>query len=163
MKCLSDIHSGSRSVREMAVLVLRPLWRKATFWFRRRLVGTLKRTPVGSLNLKPGEWVVIKSTQEIQGTLDRRGRNRGLICDYGMCQFSGGHFRVRNRLERMISEPTGEMRQVDATVILDGLSCLCWNVVGGCPRDDFMYWREVWLERDSNHADPSIANQRSNG
>jgi hypothetical protein len=50
-------------------------------------------------------------------------------------------------LERMISEPTGEMRQVEGTVILEGLECLCWNATGGCPRGEFAYWREVWLER----------------
>lgn len=42
----------------------------------------------------------------------------------------------------MISEPTGEMRHMDATVILDGLECTCSNVLGGCPRQDFTYWRE---------------------
>ena len=47
----------------------------------------------------------------------------------------------------MILEPTGEMKQVHNTVILDGLNCLCWNVFGGCPRNDFMYWREIWLNR----------------
>ena len=47
----------------------------------------------------------------------------------------------------MISEATGEMRRVGGTVILEGLNCLCWNVLGGCPRQDFMYWRELWLQR----------------
>jgi len=38
---------------------------------------------------------------------------------------------------------------VESTVILDGLNCLCWqNHVGGCPREDFMWWREIWLERE---------------
>ena len=137
----------------MAWLILAPLWRKATRrWPRRRLIGVLKRTPVGNLNLQPGEWVQIKPAAEVAQTLDARGRNRGLLCDYGMCQYSGGKYRVRNRLDRMISESTGEMRAVESTVILEGLHCLCWNSLGGCPRQDFMSWREIWLKRVSDQA-----------
>lgn len=147
-KCVTDILSGSRGLFEMAWLILWPLWRKATAWFpRRALIGHLKKTPVGDLKLQPGELVVIKSAAEIENTLDGKGRNRGMICDFGMCRYSGGTYKVRSRLERMISEPTGEMRQVESTVILDGLYCLCWNTLGGCPRQDFLYWREVWLDR----------------
>lgn len=154
LKCLLDVLHGSRGVFEMAWLVLRPLWRKATQKIpRRRLKGDLNRTPVGDLKLQPGEWVEIKSESEIEQTLDRRGRNRGMLCDLGMSQYGGGKYRVRNRLDRMISEPTGEMRAVEGTVILDGLNCLCWNVIGGCPREDFMYWREVWLKRANDHAE----------
>src|SRR6476660_8245578 len=115
-KCLYDLRSGSRRPLEMAWLVLAPLWRKLTRrWPRRKLTGTLKRTPVGNLNLQPGELVEVKPAAEIAQTLDDRGRNRGLQCDFGMCQYSGGKFRVRNRLDRMISESTGQMRIVEGT------------------------------------------------
>ncbi len=148
VKCAAEIRSGSRGVFEMAKLIAAPLWRKATSRIpRARLAGTLTRTPIGNLGLQPGEWVTIKPAHEIAQTLDQRGRNRGLTCDYGMSNHSGGRFRVRHRLDRMISEPTGEMRKVQATVVLDGLNCTCANVVGGCPREDFIYWREIWLKR----------------
>ncbi len=149
LKCFSEVLSGSRGLSEMARLVLHPLWAYATWWFPRPVrAGNLKRTPVSNLNLQPGEWVNIKSETEVVQTLDRRARNRGLICDGGMRQFCGGKYQVKSRLDRMISEPTGEMRQVEGTVMLEGLNCLCWyNHVGGCPRDDLMYWREAWLER----------------
>jgi hypothetical protein len=162
LKCLYDVRFGSRRVLEMARLVLVPLWRKATRrWPRRRLTGPLKRTPVGNLNLQPGEWVEIKSATEVAQTLDARGRNRGLQCDYGMCQYSGGKYRVRNRLDRMISESTGEMRAVESTVILEGLHCLCWNALGGCPRQDFMYWREIWLKRVSDKASGAVTSKNA--
>lgn len=147
-KCFYDIRSGSRGVWEMVGLVLAPLWRKITEKVpRRRLKGVLSRTPVGDLRLQPGELVQIKTEADIAQTLDSRGRNRGLLCDFGMSQYSGGTYKVRSRLDRMISEATGEMRRVGGTVILEGLNCLCWNVLGGCPRQDFMYWRELWLQR----------------
>ena len=148
LKCLHDLQSGSRSVMETSWLVLIPAWRKATRRIRRgRLTGTLKKTPVGRLGLQAGEWVTIKPESEVVKTLDNCGRNRGLIFDEGMGDHGNKKFRVRQRLDRMISEPTGEMRYMDATVILDGLKCTCSNVLGGCPREDFTYWREIWLQR----------------
>ena len=148
MKCFLDIRSGSRGAWEMAGLVIAPLWRKITARIpRRRLKGNLTRTPLGDLNLQAGEWVQIKTEGEIAKTLDAKGRNRGLTCDFGMTQYSGGSYQVRTRLDRMISEATGEMKEVNGTVILEGLNCLCWNTLGGCPRQDYIYWRELWLER----------------
>lgn len=148
LKSFLEVRTGSRGVWEMARMVMVPLWRKATRRIpRRRLHGTLKRTPLGHLALQPGEWVTIKPASEIAQTLDVHGRNRGLSCDFGMSDHSGTEFRVRNRLDRMISEPTGEMRHVEGTVVLDGLNCTCANVLGGCPRQDFTYWREIWLKR----------------
>jgi hypothetical protein len=153
LKCLYEIRSGSRGIFEMTKLVAAPLWRKATSRIpRKQLSGTLKRTPVGHLNLQPGELVTIRPALQIAETLDNRGRNRGLTCDYGMSNHSGEKLRVRHRLDRMISEATGEMRKVEATVVLEGLNCTCANVVGGCPRQDFIYWREIWLERLENDA-----------
>ena len=91
MKCFSDVRSGSRGVVEMGWLILAPLWFKATRWvLRPKLKGTLTRTPVGDLKLQPGEWVTIRPADDIAQTLDEQGRNRGLLCDYRMCQFSGG-------------------------------------------------------------------------
>ena len=150
LKCLYDVKSGSRGIIEMFKLVAAPIW----FYFVKfkvqppLAVGTLKKTPVLSLELQPGELVKIKTEAEILQTLDHRGRNRGLSCDRGMRQYCGETFKVRSRLDRMISEVTGEMRKVESTVMLDGLQCICWwNHVGGCPREDYMYWREGWLER----------------
>ena len=131
----------------MMRLILVPLWRKATVRFRRPLVGALTQTPVGQLGLQPGEIVRVKSLEQIVQTLDQKGRNRGLQCYVELGQFSGRSYCVRTRLDRMIAEPTGQMRKVQGTVILEDNNCLCANVLGGCPRQDYTYWREVWLER----------------
>jgi hypothetical protein len=149
LKCFSDLRSGSRGWLEMIRLVAVPLFRYITrYQFPRPLVGKQKPTPVGDLKLQPGDLVEIKSEAEIIDTLDSRGRNRGMICDRGLTQYGGRRYRVRNRLDRMICEPTAEMRQMQGTVILEGLNCHCWwRRVGGCPRDDFMYWREIWVKR----------------
>jgi len=148
-QCVQDLLSGAVSFFEMIPMVCVPLYRKLRDRLvgRPALVGTLKRTPVGDLNLQPGELVTVKSVEEIRATLDSKGRNRGLVCDIESTVFCGKQFRVRGRLDRMISEPTGEMKRVEATVLLEGQNCLCARALGGCPRKEFAYWREVWLKR----------------
>ena len=149
LKCFRDVRSGAVGLMEMTGLILMPLYRKIRDRLigRPRLVGSLARTPVGNLGLQPGELVEIKSQAEMKETLDRTGRNRGLVCDIELKKFCGQKYRVRSRFERMISEATGKMRQVEGTVILEGNTCMCARALGGCPRLDFCYWREVWLKR----------------
>ncbi|HVW83943.1 MAG TPA: hypothetical protein VHB50_04660, partial [Bryobacteraceae bacterium] len=149
LKCLRDLRSRAVKIPEMAALILVPLYRKIRDRLvgRPRLAGTLTRTPVGDLNLQPGELVEIRTQDEMRATLDTKGRNRGLVCDIELKKFCGRRYRVRSRLERLISEASGQMRKVEGTVLLDGNLCMCARVVGGCPRLEFCYWREVWLKR----------------
>jgi len=149
LKSLRDVLSGAVGVAKMLPLVLVPLYRKLrdAIVGRPRLLGTLTKTPVGGLNLRPGEFVEIRDLEEMRQTLDTRGRNRGMACDIELKKFCGKRYRVLARLDRMISESTGEMRSVQGTVLLDGNTCMCARVVGGCPRFEFTYWREAWLKR----------------
>ncbi len=149
LKCFRDLRSGAVSIFPMVYLILVPFARKMRNRAvgKPRLLGTLTKTPVGDLQLQPGEIVEVKTIKEMQATLNRDGRNRGLICDLELKKFSGRKYRVLSRLERMISEATGEMRKVEGTVYLDGNLCMCAWSVGGCPRQEYCYWREVWLKR----------------
>jgi len=108
--------------------------------------GSLKRTPSATLNLQPGELVEVRSKQEIIATLDYRGRNRGLEFTPEMLKYCGGRYRVFMRLERMINENTGMMREIANTVILEGVTC-DGSAHGGCQRTCFCFWREIWLKR----------------
>jgi hypothetical protein len=148
-KAYREVRSGAVSAPDMVKMIVVPLFRKMrdALVGRPKLLGTLTRTPVGSLGLQPGELVEVKTLEEMRATLDRKGRNRGLICDLELKRFCGMKYRVKGRLDRMISEATGKMRKVEGTVILDGNTCLCAWTIGGCPRMDFCYWREAWLKR----------------
>lgn len=105
-----------------------------------------KKTPREQLGLQPGEWVQIKSAEEINATLDPAQKNRGLEFSPGMSAYCGGLYRVGQRIERMIDEGTGIMRTLTDTVMLENLHCdgLCTR---GCPRATPLYWREIWLRR----------------
>jgi hypothetical protein len=147
-KALREVMVGNRGAGEMASVMTRVAWRK----FCKRFVGTfpsgrVRRTPVEKLGLVPGEMVEIKSFDEILSTLDHNGRNRGLQCSFAMRQFCGKRYRVKQRLDRMIIETSGQMRQIENTVLLEGVDCQCYYAFGGCPRAEPLYWREIWLRR----------------
>lgn len=148
-KCWYEYRFGSFSVFKAISLIVVPQFRKFMLRYRDpSLRGTLTKTPVEKLDLKAGELVEIKSPEEIAQTIDKLGRNRGLRCDsYAVRSFAGKEVRVRTRLDRMINESTGVMHEMQNTVILDGIGCECPLILGGCPRRDPAFWREIWLKR----------------
>jgi hypothetical protein len=109
-----------------------------------------KSTRTETLDLEPGEWVRIKSADEIQATLNDKGKNRGLWFDREMLRLCGQVFRVSHRVDRLIDERTGEMIELSSDCIaLEGSTCSGEYSLGRwfCPRAIYPYWREGWLER----------------
>jgi hypothetical protein len=110
--------------------------------------GVRKSTPRETLDLQPGELVQVKSLKEIVDTLDKSGKNRGLHFSPDMVPFCGKQLRVRCRTDNLVAEGTGQMRQLKDTVLLEDSTCnSATYAFGGCLRDDFLYWREIWLRR----------------
>ena len=109
-------------------------------------LGKQTTTPSVALNLQPGEFVEIKSREEIVATLDPRGKNRGLQIDYETLRHCGKRFRVLKRIDRIILETTGKMREIKNTVVLENTECegLCRRA---CARVLYPMWREAWLDR----------------
>lgn len=110
------------------------------------LRGKLRRTPTASLSLQRGDLVEVKDEEEILRTLDSRAKNRGLEFTPEMLKYCGRRFRVLKRLNKMMNEQTGEMRQIANTVLLEGVTC-DGKAHGGCQRTCYCLWREIWLRR----------------
>ena len=136
------------------------------FWkIRRMFIGHYPRgrstsTPAEGLNLQPGEWVEVKSMQSIIETLDERGDNRGLHFTPDMRLWCGRRCQVKGRLDKIIVDGTGQMRQLRNTVCLEGSTCGCSYMVfgmAGCSRCELTYWRETWLRRSDGHSDPQAS------
>jgi hypothetical protein len=109
--------------------------------------GRLTRTPREVLDLQPGEFVQIKSKDEIVATLDRNNTNRGLSFDTEMLKYCGRRARVLRRVERIIDEKTGRMLPIRGDcIMLDGVVCTA-DYNQHCPRGIYPYWREIWLRR----------------
>lgn len=155
VRCVRNVTSGNYPAMEMARHIVVWIWVRG----REKIlgaypVGRLKRTPVEVLNLQVGELVEVKTLDEIKATLDSRGWNRGLHFAPEMIAYCGRRLRVAARADRMITEGTGTMRTMTNTVILENSVCdsATW-AFGACPREDHIYWREIWLKRveDSRH------------
>jgi hypothetical protein len=106
--------------------------------------------PPPPLNLQAGDWVRVKSREEIEATLTPAGRNRGLGFDIEMAQFCGRVMQVRGRVTHIIEEHSGRMlRFRNDCIKLEGAVCSGQRSTGRffCPRKIYSYWREAWLVR----------------
>jgi hypothetical protein len=102
------------------------------------------------LNLQPGEWVRVKSEDEIRQTLTTKGRNRGLWFDREQAAFCGQVFQVRQRVTRIIDERNGSMIELGNDCLTLEKSWCSGDLSTGrwfCPRKIYGFWRESWLER----------------
>jgi hypothetical protein len=137
-------------VRGVAGRTINKLRRRLTGRGYPDVAGPLDQTPVEDLGLQAGEWVIVKSREEIVATLDKNGKNRGMTFDGEMLPYCGKRFRVLRRVERIIEESTGRMTEPrGVSVILENVFCRSL-FRRPCPRCIFSYWREIWLRRDPN-------------
>jgi hypothetical protein len=129
-------------------------------WLR----GT-RTTPVPAepLDLQPGEWVQVKTKEEIASMLTPEGRERGLWFDREMLPYCGGTYQVRKRVKRFIHDRDGRMIEFKKECItLEGVVCsgelsVCRYF---CPRAIYPFWRENWLRRVSIASVPEGTNRR---
>lgn len=158
--CCRDIATGNVSVFSLAGKLA--TW---GFWAARRRVrgayaaGTCgASTPTATLALQSGERVTVRPLDEIRTTTNQAAHNRGLYFSPDMAKRPAAPRRVLRRADKIIVDGTGEMRSLRNTVFLEGSYCGCAHVAfGGCPRQEFAYWREIWLERP----DPAPPQQRA--
>jgi hypothetical protein len=136
-------------------------WRVSE-WLHRRLTGRgspslfteiqpVKKTPSGQLGLRVGELVRVKPKSEIEKTLDRGAKNRGLSFDpEEMAPYCSGTYRVHSTVTQILDEATGEMKTMkEPCIILEDVYCKgeYARCRLNCPRAFYSYWREIWLER----------------
>jgi hypothetical protein len=111
------------------------------------------------LNLRAGEWVNVRSKEEILSTLDENGRLDQLPFMPEMFAYCGKRFRVWKRAHKTCDtvNKTGGRRML-ATVHLQELRC-DGTAHGGCQAACLIFWKEAWLRRA---ADPQ-ASAHQNG
>ena len=146
--------------RNVSIRTFTRVMTRATVTEVRRKLGRLPNPPVQGpsarspeaprLDLQPGEWVRVKSRDQIRETLTDKGMNRGLWFDVEMLPFCGHTFRVRRRIERFVNDRDGKMIELPSDcVTLEGVVCSGERSTQRwfCPRAIYPYWRECWLER----------------
>ncbi|HSD63048.1 MAG TPA: hypothetical protein VLB50_04590 [Ignavibacteriaceae bacterium] len=157
---VKSIKVGNYSIiRLLKILSVWFVWKLRRKLFGEYPRGNRKNTPDVKLDLQEGHLVEVKQLSEIIETLDTRGRNRGLHFCPEMRKYCGQKLIVKARADKIISEGTGDMRQIPNTVTLENVFCdSAYFAFGGCPRSDFLYWREVWLKKVSDSNEKSLTN-----
>ena len=100
-----------------------------------------------SLNLRVGEWVEVRSADEILATLDASKCVERLPFMPEMLRYCGKRFRVFASAHK--TSDTIELftiRRMSKTVHLAGLRC-DGAAHGGCQAGCLLFWKECWLKR----------------
>ena len=113
----------------------------------------LSRTPKDDLGLKPGDRVRVKSREAIAKTLDQNSRNRGLRFDREMIRYCGHRFAVRRGVSKIIGEDSGRMFTMKTPCITLENVTATGEFLRFCPQNEYIFWRETWLQRDESTAE----------
>lgn len=97
------------------------------------------------MSLRAGDWVRVRSEDEILATLDGRACLDGLPFMPQMVRYCGRRFRVSQRAHKLCdtANETGARRMPNA-VLLDGIRC-DGSDYGGCQMECLILWKESWL------------------
>lgn len=110
------------------------------------------------MRLRAGDWVQVRSKEEILTSLDKNGRLQGLPFMPQMFQYCGKRFRVFKRAHKTCDTTAFKMvgRRLADTVHLE-LRC-DGKAYGGCDAACLIFWKEAWLrpiKEDANSEDIS--------
>ena len=111
------------------------------------------------LQLKAGEWVEVRSTEEILATLDERGCLENMPFMPEMLKLSGQKFRVVNRADKTCdpANTPWSLRRLTDSVHLEGVRCDGADH-GGCQAGCLIFWKEAWLKRADTNSTIPVAN-----
>ena len=108
----------------------------------------MAENPSQPLNLKAGEWIEVRSREEILATLNESGRLENLPFMPEMFRFCGQRFRVSKRSDKTCDNiQAWSIRRMERAVHLDGARC-DGAEHGGCQAGCLIFWKEEWLKRD---------------
>ncbi len=116
-----------------------------------------------SLSLKAGEWVEVRSREEILATLDSSGSLDGLPFMPEMLAWCGRRLQVFKRAHKTCdtAEKTGG-RRMPAAVHLEGARC-DGGGHGGCEAGCLIFWKEAWLKRIGGETIPAPGSADASG
>jgi hypothetical protein len=95
-------------------------------------------------SFRRGDWVEVRSFEEIAASLDDEGTLDGMPFMPEMMPYCGRRFRVYRRADKTCVEGLG-MRRLQSAVFLEGLRC-DGSAHEGCQRGCVFFWKEAWLQ-----------------
>lgn len=116
----------------------------AGFPARPRLKGLL---PIEPAPLAPGDRVVVRSINEIEGTLNDKGKHRGLWFDPDQIKHCGKSRTVIARVDQIIDDAYGQMLTMKTPcILLEGVD-YSGETLSFSAQHDLYFWREHWLHK----------------
>ena len=101
----------------------------------------------GGLNLRAGEWVEVRSADEILATLDDKQSVEALPFMPEMLRYCGSRFRVYKSAHKTADTiEQFSIRRMNRAVHLEELRC-DGSAHGGCQAGCLLFWKESWLKR----------------
>jgi hypothetical protein len=97
--------------------------------------------------LQAGDWVHVRSREEILSTLDPFHELKRCAFMNGMYQYCGSRQRVFKVMQRFLDERDYKFEKVRGVVLLENVICQGTPVSSLCDRSCFFFWREEWLEK----------------
>jgi len=107
-----------------------------------------------------GDWVEVRSKQEILQTLDKTGRMEGLPFMPQMFQYCGQRFKVYKRAHKtcdFVYHSGGRRLRngIHLEIRCDG------EAYGGCQAACLIYWKEAWLKAVKGPNESAVSSQQS--
>src|SRR5215471_6629580 len=100
-----------------------------------------------TLSLRVGEFVEVRSAEEIMATLDEKGELDNLPFMPEMLQFCGKRLTVHMVAHKLCDTISASgLRWMSDVVHLTGTRC-DGQAHGGCQTGCLLYWKEAWLRR----------------
>jgi hypothetical protein len=97
--------------------------------------------------LMAGDWVRVRSWEEIQPMLDPFKETRGCAFLEDMRKYCDTKQRVFKSMERFLDERDYKVKKVRGVILLENVICGGVPAFGRCDRSCFLFWREEWLEK----------------
>lgn len=95
--------------------------------------------------LKAGDQVIVRSSEEINATLNQWGQLKGCSFAPEMLNYCGSVQTVLHPVERFIDERDFRARKTKGIVLLEGSICHGTKSLGPCDRSCYYFWRVEWL------------------
>ena len=132
--------------------ILKRRWRYLVNFSREveQVKGRARRSDARQSNigaLECGDWVRVRSREEIQTTLDRWNQLKGCAFMEEMWPYCGSTYRIFKQVERFMDERDYLVKRCKGIVLLEGVMCKGTKDFGSCDRSCFYFWREEWLEK----------------
>jgi hypothetical protein len=113
---------------------------------------------LGTSRLKAGDWVQVRTKDEILKTLDVKGQLEDLPFMPEMFDFCGQRFKVFKRAHKTCDPGHGiDGRRMPGAVHLEGVRCN-GGAHGGCQHGCLIFWKDAWLKKVE---DPNGASEGS--